>query len=131
MKIAVLYISTLVIFLAVDVVGIRTIIRPIFERHIGDLLAVSRLLNIRDLTPAAIGNAGACDPVIFDFVVAVDVARPYEAGYRQFAQFIVHAYLLHALYLQCAVRQTVDDRGCDTQSQLVTARDVAASLVGR
>lgn len=39
MKIAVLYISTLVIFLAVDVVGIKTIIRPIFERHIGDLLA--------------------------------------------------------------------------------------------
>ncbi|MCF3973334.1 DUF2177 family protein [Paracoccus salsus] len=39
MKLVVLYVSTLVIFLAVDVVGIRTLIRPIFERHIGDLLA--------------------------------------------------------------------------------------------
>ena len=39
MKMAILYISTLVIFLAVDVVGIKTIIRPIFERHVGDLLA--------------------------------------------------------------------------------------------
>ncbi|WCR10658.1 DUF2177 family protein [Paracoccus stylophorae] len=39
MKMAILYISTLVIFLAVDVVGIKTIIRPIFERHVGDLMA--------------------------------------------------------------------------------------------
>ena len=39
MKIAILYISTLVLFLAIDVVGIRLLIRPVFERHIGDLLA--------------------------------------------------------------------------------------------
>lgn len=39
MKILILYVSTLVVFLAVDVVGIRTLIRPIFERHIGELLA--------------------------------------------------------------------------------------------
>ncbi len=39
MKTLVLYVTTLAIFLAMDVVGIRTLIRPIFERHIGDLLA--------------------------------------------------------------------------------------------
>lgn len=39
MQTVILYIATLVIFLAVDVVGIRLLIRPVFERHIGDLLA--------------------------------------------------------------------------------------------
>ncbi|MEO1960965.1 MAG: DUF2177 family protein, partial [Paracoccus sp. (in: a-proteobacteria)] len=39
MKIIILYFSTLIVFLAVDVVGIRFLIRPIFERSIGDLLA--------------------------------------------------------------------------------------------
>lgn len=39
MKIVILYIATLIIFLAVDVVGIKTIIRPVFEKHIGSLLA--------------------------------------------------------------------------------------------
>ena len=39
MQMIVLYISSLVIFLAVDVVGIKFLIRPVFERHIGDLLA--------------------------------------------------------------------------------------------
>lgn len=39
MQTAILYIATLVIFLAVDVVGIKLLIRPVFERHIGDLLA--------------------------------------------------------------------------------------------
>ncbi|WBU57526.1 DUF2177 family protein [Paracoccus sediminicola] len=39
MQIVILYISTLVIFLAIDVVGISNIIRPVFERHVGDLLA--------------------------------------------------------------------------------------------
>lgn len=39
MQMIVLYVATLVVFLAVDVVGIRVLIRPVFERHIGDLLA--------------------------------------------------------------------------------------------
>ncbi|MGR3416917.1 DUF2177 family protein [Paracoccus sp. (in: a-proteobacteria)] len=39
MKMIILYFSTLIVFLAVDVVGIRFLIRPIFERSIGDLLA--------------------------------------------------------------------------------------------
>ncbi|MFS4439544.1 DUF2177 family protein [Paracoccaceae bacterium GXU_MW_L88] len=39
MQILVLYLSTLIIFLAIDVVGISKLIRPVFERHVGDLLA--------------------------------------------------------------------------------------------
>ncbi|MCQ0969379.1 DUF2177 family protein (plasmid) [Paracoccus sp. TK19116] len=39
MQTIILYISTAIIFLGIDAVGISTIIRPIFERHIGDLLA--------------------------------------------------------------------------------------------
>lgn len=35
----ILYVSTVVVFLAIDAVGISTIIRPVFERHVGDLLA--------------------------------------------------------------------------------------------
>lgn len=35
----ILYVVTLAVFLAVDVIGIRYLIRPVFERHIGDLLA--------------------------------------------------------------------------------------------
>lgn len=39
MQMVILYVSTLVIFLAVDSVGISKLIRPVFERHVGDLLA--------------------------------------------------------------------------------------------
>jgi uncharacterized membrane protein len=39
MQMVILYISTLVIFLGVDAVGITKIIRPVFEHHVGDLLA--------------------------------------------------------------------------------------------
>lgn len=39
MQIAILYASTLIIFLVIDIVGITQIIRPIFERQVGDLLA--------------------------------------------------------------------------------------------
>lgn len=39
MKILVLYVSTAVIFLAVDAVGLRLLIKPVFERHVGHLFA--------------------------------------------------------------------------------------------
>lgn len=39
MQIFILYIATLVIFLALDMIGITQIIRPVFERHVGQLLA--------------------------------------------------------------------------------------------
>jgi uncharacterized membrane protein len=38
MTLAILYISTGVIFLALDYLGITYIVRPVFERHVGDLL---------------------------------------------------------------------------------------------
>ena len=38
MQLVILYIATVVVFLALDVVGLKNLIRPLFERHIGDLL---------------------------------------------------------------------------------------------
>ncbi|MBU2994478.1 DUF2177 family protein [Octadecabacter sp. 1_MG-2023] len=37
MNILILYLSTAVIFLAADVVGLRLLIKPVFERHVGHL----------------------------------------------------------------------------------------------
>jgi Predicted membrane protein len=39
MQTALLYVVTAVVFLGLDVIGIRFLIRPVFERHIGHLLA--------------------------------------------------------------------------------------------
>ncbi len=39
MQAAYLYLVTAVLFLSIDVIGIRLLIRPVFERHVGDLLA--------------------------------------------------------------------------------------------
>lgn len=39
MQFAMLYLTTAVAFLATDAVGIRFLIRPVFERHVGHLLA--------------------------------------------------------------------------------------------
>lgn len=38
-QVILLYIVTAVIFLGLDFLGIRYIVRPVFERHVGDLLA--------------------------------------------------------------------------------------------
>lgn len=39
MSLVVLYLSTAIVFLGLDVIGLRYLIRPVFERQIGDLLA--------------------------------------------------------------------------------------------
>lgn len=39
MKILILYGLTALIFLAVDAIGLKLLIRPVFERHVGHLLA--------------------------------------------------------------------------------------------
>lgn len=39
MQTALLYVVTAVVFLGVDTIGIRYLIRPVFERHVGHLLA--------------------------------------------------------------------------------------------
>ncbi|WP_323765578.1 DUF2177 family protein [Marinovum sp.] len=41
MQILILYVATAVVFLGLDVLGLRFLIRPVFERHIGDLLVDS------------------------------------------------------------------------------------------
>ena len=41
MQIVVLYLVTLTLFLATDVVGLRYIVAPVYERHLGDLLLES------------------------------------------------------------------------------------------
>ncbi|MBB5723951.1 putative membrane protein [Loktanella ponticola] len=41
MKILVLYFSTAAVFLVADVIGLRFIVKPVFDRHIGHLLADS------------------------------------------------------------------------------------------
>ena len=39
MKLVILYVVTAVIFLAADAVGLKFMIKPVFERHVGHLLA--------------------------------------------------------------------------------------------
>ena len=39
MKILVLYLATAVVFFAVEAVGLRRLVKPVFERHVGHLLA--------------------------------------------------------------------------------------------
>lgn len=41
MQLAILYASTAVVFLGLDAIGINYLIRPVFERHVGHLLAES------------------------------------------------------------------------------------------
>jgi len=38
MQILILYFATALVFLGLDVIGLRLLIRPVFERHVGDLL---------------------------------------------------------------------------------------------
>jgi uncharacterized membrane protein len=39
MKILILYVVTVIIFFVVDAIGLRMLIKPVFERHVGHLLA--------------------------------------------------------------------------------------------
>lgn len=39
MQITALYAITLILFLVIDLIGITTLIKPVFERHVGHLLA--------------------------------------------------------------------------------------------
>ena len=53
MKIFILYVVTAIIFLTADAVGLKFLIKPIFDRHVGHLLA-----NPLRLGPAAIFYLG-------------------------------------------------------------------------
>ena len=39
MQLVTLYGATLALFLLIDIVGITTLIKPVFERHVGEMLA--------------------------------------------------------------------------------------------
>lgn len=39
MKILILYLATAVVFLVIDAIGLRTIVKPVFDRHISALYA--------------------------------------------------------------------------------------------
>jgi uncharacterized membrane protein len=75
MQLLVLYLSTLVIFLVVDAVGISTIIKPVFARHVGDMLADPLRLG-----PAAVFYLFYIGGVLwFVSVPALAAGRPMQA----------------------------------------------------
>ncbi|MBN9889934.1 DUF2177 family protein [Salipiger abyssi] len=75
MQLIVLYIATLVVFLAVDMEGIRRLIKPVFERHVGDMLADPPRLG-----PAAVFYLFYIAGVLwFVSVPALNAGRPVQA----------------------------------------------------
>ena len=71
----ILYAATLVVFLALDVIGITQIIRPVFDRHVGHLLA-----DPFRLAPAAAFYAAYIVGVLyFVSVPALAAGRPVQA----------------------------------------------------
>ncbi|MCR8550305.1 DUF2177 family protein [Salipiger sp. P9] len=75
MQILTLYGATLALFLIIDVIGISTIIKPVFERHVGDMLA----------DPLRLGPAAAfylfyiAGLLYFVSVPALNAGRPAQA----------------------------------------------------
>lgn len=39
MKIVILYLTTALVFLLIDLIGLRLLVKPVFERHVGHLFA--------------------------------------------------------------------------------------------
>lgn len=75
MPLVILYAATLIIFLAIDVVGITQVIRPVFERHVGHLLADPFRLG-----PAALFYAAYIGGVLyFVSAPALESGRPVQA----------------------------------------------------
>lgn len=71
----ILYAATLVVFLALDAIGITQIIRPVFDRHVGHLLADPFRLG-----PAAAFYAAYIVGVLyFVSVPALAAGRPVQA----------------------------------------------------
>lgn len=75
MQTAILYVATLVIFLVIDIVGITQIIRPVFERHVDDLLADP----FRMLPAALFYSAYIVGVLYFVSVPAMAEDRPLKA----------------------------------------------------
>lgn len=75
MQLVTLYGATLAIFLVIDIVGIKTLIKPVFERHVGEMLA----------DPLRLGPAAAfylfyiAGLLYFVSVPALAAGRPVQA----------------------------------------------------
>lgn len=75
MSLIVLYLSSLTVFLVLDMIGITQMIRPIFERHVGHLLADPLRLG-----PAAgFYAAYVAGLLYFVSVPALNADRPLQA----------------------------------------------------
>jgi len=75
MSLIVLYLSSLTVFLVLDMIGITQMIRPIFERHVGHLLADPLRLG-----PAAgFYAAYVAGLLYFVSVPALNADRPMQA----------------------------------------------------
>jgi uncharacterized membrane protein len=75
MQIALLYVITTVIFLGLDFLGIRYIVRPVFEKHVGHLLA-----NPLRLGPAALFYMAYCAGLLWMVSVpALKTGEPLQA----------------------------------------------------
>src|SRR6056297_2348497 len=92
--------------------------RSEWQDHVEHLLAVTRLLDIGNLAPASVGDAGFGYPVIGDRVFPGDILRPDDTTDLQVAEFEVHADFLTALDDQITVRQYVPHQRRDPQGDL-------------
>ncbi|UXU76029.1 MULTISPECIES: DUF2177 family protein [unclassified Paracoccus (in: a-proteobacteria)] len=70
-----LYAATLVIFLVIDILGITLMIRPLFERHVGHLLAEP----LRMVPAMGFYAAYVVGVLIFVSVPALTAGRPLQA----------------------------------------------------
>src|SRR5207248_8249241 len=70
------------------------------QQHVHHLLPIARLLHIRNLAAAAIGDAGLRDLAGVDRVVALDVLRPHNPGDDQFADLKIDRSEEHTSELQ-------------------------------
>jgi len=49
MSLVILYVATLAVFLSMDIVGLKLLVKPLFERHVGDLLRAEFDLTVAGL----------------------------------------------------------------------------------
>lgn len=75
MQLLILYVATLVTFLVLDIIGITQLIRPVFERHVGQLLADP----FRLLPAAAFYSAYIVGVLYFVSVPALAQGKPSAA----------------------------------------------------
>ena len=93
-----------------------------------ELLSVGRLLDVGELTPAAVGDAGFGDLIVAHGVFRADVLGPDDADDLQFANLEVDANLPGSLNRHVSVRQHLGDDGGDPQVDFVGAGNLALAV---